>query len=371
MSYSFEMNNAHRDVENPKIKSTSPVVEVFSAMVKGKNMPSYSDPKVADRAVEYIKNLGAKAAEGDMSAVSELNQIRREILNPEVLQEIQLLSIFGSYQALGPNETVEREVWGITPDTPRFQALNGTVRFPATTSQRYIVQPVNISAGYQVDYRTLSMGDMSRENAAMQQVHTEMLNKATDYVMKKVYQSIKNATGVKYFNETSGITKAALDAIVKAVRKFGPTTILGAYATVSQINDFAPYSNGAQTPYLNISDTAMEEIRRTGLLAYYNGSIVREIPTAYDFGKLNAAGTDFAAMTPEGVMFILPTGVNSPVATWSVGGITSFSGNDVSTGRVLTRYDLTIAADVAKGQEYKIGLLNDTSITPAADMLVP
>jgi hypothetical protein len=369
MSYSFEMNNAHRDVENPKIKSTSPVVEVFSAMVKGKSLPTYSDPKVADRAVEYIKSLGAKAAEGDMSAVSELNQIRREILNPEVLQELQLLSIFGSYQPLGANETIEREIWGITPDTARFQALNGTVRFPATTSERYIVQPENISAGYQVDYRTLSMGDMTRENAAMQRVHTEMLNKATDYVMKKVYQAIKNATGVKYFSETSGITQAALDNLVKAVRKFGPTTILGAYATVSQINAFAPYSNGASTPYLNISDAAMEEIRHTGLLEYYKGSVVREIPMAYDFGKLNAAGTDFVAMAPEGLLFVLPTGVDSPVASWTVGGITSFSGNDVSTGRVLTRFDLTIATDVAKGQEYKIGLMNDTSITPAADMV--
>ena len=366
MSYSFEMNNARRDVDNPKIKSTSPVVEVFSAMVKGKALPTYADPKVADRAVEYIKNLGTKAAEGDMNAVSELNQIRREILNPEVLQELQLLSIFGSYQPLGANETVEREIWNVSSDTARFQALNGTVRFPTHTSERYIVQPVNISAGYQVDYRTLSMGDMTRENAAMQRVHTEMLNKATDYVMKKVYQAIKNATGVKYFAETQGVTKAALDGIVKKVRKFGPTTILGAYATVSQINAFAPY-NSTAVPFTGLSDAAMEEIRKTGLLEYYNGSIVREIPMVYDFGKLNADGDDFVAMSPEGLMYILPNGVESPVATWTVGGITSFSGNDVTTGRLLTRYDLTVAADVAKGQEYKIALLNDTSITPAAD----
>ena len=367
MNYSFEMNNAHRDVDNPKIKSTSPVVEVFSAMVKGKELPKYANSKVADQAVDYIKNLAGKAAEGDLSAVSELNQIRREILNPEVLQEMQLLSIFGSYQPLGANETVEREVWNVSTDTARIQALNGTVRFPANVAQRYIVQPINISAGYQVDYRTLAMGDMTRENAAMQRVHTEMINKASDYVMKKVYQSIKNATGVKYFNETSSLTKAAVDALVKKVRKFGPTTLLGAYAVVSQINDFAPYSS-TSAPLVGIADAAMEEIRKTGLLTWYNGSIVREIPMAYDFGKLNAAGDDFAAMGPEGLLYVLPNGVDSPVATWTVGGITSFSGNDVTTGRVLTRYDLTIAADVAKGQEYKIGLLNDTSITPAADM---
>lgn len=367
MSYSFEMNNARRDVDNPKIKSTSPVVEVFSAMVKGKNLPTYADAKVADRAVEYIKSLAVKASEGDTKAVSELNQIRREVINPEVLQEMQLLSIFGAYQPLGADETVEREIWNVSTDTARIQALNGTVRFPTTVAERYIVQPINISAGYEVDYRTLSMGDMTRENAAMQRVHAEMINKATDYVMKKVYQSIKGAN-VKYFAESAGITKAALDGVVRKVRKFGPTTILGAYATVSQINDFAPYNNNATTPFLNISDAAMEEIRKTGLLSYYNGSIVREIPMAYDYGKLNAAGDDFVAVAPEGVMYVLPNTVDSPIATWTVGGVTSFSGNDVSTGRILTRYDLTIAADVAKGQEYKIGMLNDTNLTPVASM---
>lgn len=39
------------------------------------------------------------------------------------------------------------------------------------------------------------------------------------------------------------------------------------------------------------------------------------------------------------------------------------TGNDVSTGRLLTRYDLEVAADVAKGQEYKIGIVRDTNLT--------
>jgi hypothetical protein len=34
------------------------------------------------------------------------------------------------------------------------------------------------------------------------------------------------------------------------------------------------------------------------------------------------------------------------------------TGTDVTTGRLLTRYDLEVAADVAKGEEYKIGLID-------------
>ena len=365
MSYTFEMNNVHKDVDNPQIKKTSPVVEVFSAMVNGKTLPVYADKETADKAVEYIKTLAGKAAVGDMSAAAELNQIRREVIEPAVLEEMKLLDLFGSYQQLGAGETIEREIWNVAGGAARIQALNGDVRVPMHNAIRYTVAPINISAGYQVDYRTLSDGDASRENLAMQNVRTEMLNMATDYVCKKVYNAIKNATGVKYFAEAAGIVQASLDSVVQKVRRFGPTSILGAYAVVSQINNFVPYSNGTVT---GISDAVMEEIRKNGLVLNYKGSIVREIPVAYDLTKLNAAGDDFNVMVPEGLLFVLPGGMNSPVATWSVGGLTTFSGNDVSTGRVLTRFDLTIAADVAKGQEYKIGLLNDTNITSAASM---
>lgn len=365
MSYTFEMNNVHKDVGNPQIKRTSPVVEVFSAMVNGRKLPEYADPKTADSAVQYIKDLAGKASNGDMSASAELNQIRREVLEPAVLEEMKMLELFGSYQQLGAGETIEREIWNVAGGAARIQALNGDVRVPMHTATRYTVAPINISAGYQVDYRTLADGDAARENLAMQTVRTEMLNMAHEYVIKKVYQAIKNAVGVKYFAEANNISQASLDAIVKKVRRFGPTSIMGAYAVVSQINNFVPYSNGTVT---GISDAVMEEIRKNGLVMNYKGSLVRELPAPYDLTKLNAAGDDFETMLPEGLLFVLPTGVQSPVATWTVGGLTTFSGNDVSTGRVLSRFDLTVAADVAKGHEYKIGLLNDTAITPVADL---
>ena len=365
MSYTFEMNNVHKDVGNPQIKCTSPVVEVFSAMVNGRTLPSFAEAHTADKAVAYIRELAEKASNGDLSATAELNQIRREILEPAILEEMKLLDLFGSYTQLGAGETIEREIWNVAGGSARMQALNGDVRVSMHVADRYTVPSISIGAGYQVDYRTLADGDASRENAAMQNVRTEMMNKATDYVMKKVYQAVKNATGVKYFAEAAGISQQSLDDIVKAVRRFGPTSILGAYAVVSQINNFVPYSNGTVT---GISDAVMEEIRKNGLVMNYKGSLVRETPAAYDLTKLNAGGTDFATMLPEGLLYVLPTGANSPVATWTVGGLTSFSGNDVSTGRVLSRFDLVVAADVARGQEYRIGLLNDTNITPAADM---
>ena len=364
----FEMNNARKDVEvNPQIKRNSPVVEVFSAMCEGKTLPNLGP--TTDKAVEYIKELASKAGNGDTNAASELNQIRREILNPAVLEEAKLLELFGNYQALAYDESIEREVWGYAGGGARIQALDGTVTYPRQVVTRYSVPTVDISSGYEIDYRAMSMGNMERENYGMQLVRTDIMNKAAAYVVKKVYQSIKNATGVKYFAEAAGIAQASLDNVVAKIRRFGPTSIVGAYAVVSQINNFVPYTNNAvSSPITGISDAVMEEIRKNGLVMNYKGSLVREIPTGYDYTKVNAAGTDFDPILPEGLLYVLPIGLRSPVATWTRGGLTSFTGNDVSTGRILTRFDLTIAADVAQGHEYEIGLMNDTNISSVASM---
>ena len=176
-------------------------------MVNGRELPKFADAATADNAVKYIKELAGKASNGDMSASAELNQIRREVLEPAVLEEMKMLELFGSYQQLGAGETIEREIWNVAGGAARIQALNGDVRVPMHTATRYTVAPINISAGYQVDYRTLADGDAARENLAMQTVRTEMLNMAHEYVIKKVYQAIKNAVGVKYFAEAAAVRK--------------------------------------------------------------------------------------------------------------------------------------------------------------------
>lgn len=112
-----------------------------------------------------------------------------------------------------------------------------------------------------------------------------------------------------------------------------------------------------------VSEAAMEEIRKNTFIKMYKGSPVVEIPNGYDLTTRNADGTNFGTIMPDGVMLVVPTGTKSPIATWTRGGLTSFTGNDVTTGKVLTRYDLEIACDVAKGQEYMMGVIGDTNLT--------
>ena len=363
MSYTVELNSARKDADfvTKEYNPHTGVVEVFSAMVNGKSLDRFGK-NMADKSVEYIKGLGAKANAGDTSAISELNTIRKYVIEPELLKEIQLLGFFGSYENVGYGESIEREIVTTEGELSRVQAANGDVPLGFIASTKYPVATQTISAGYQIDYRKLQMGDLSAENALKENIKRDMRNKAARYAINAVWSSVKNATGVKNYSEAAGITKSAVDNAIKFARRFGTPSLIGDYSVVSQINDFVPYASATYATFNDISPEAMEEIRKTGILSWYGGAPIVAIQNAFDTSHLNAAGTGFDTVFPEGLLFVIPAGVESPIKLWTRGGLTSFTGNDVTTGRQLTRYDLEVAVDVAKGYERNIGIIRDTNL---------
>lgn len=78
--------------------------------------------------------------------------------------------------------------------------------------------------------------------------------------------------------------------------------------------------------------------------------------------SLNADGDNFDTMLPAGLGYVIPAGGQSPIYTVTRGGLTSFSGNDVTTGQLIQRMDLEVGALVAPGREYCVGLLHDTNL---------
>ena len=359
----FELNNLRKDADyfNNKFTKSSPVVEVFSAMVNGQELSRFG--KTADKAVAYIKDLGSRAENGDFNAVAELNTLRRFVVEAPVMEEIKLLSVFGSYKPVGYDETIEREVWNYAGEFSREQANGGDVPFAVPTKETYPVGTQTISGGYAVDYRRVALGDMSKENEGLNLVKTDILNKAVLAIVKTVYKAIKDATGVKYTAEMAGLTKSGVDEVLTKVRRNGRPTVIGDYALLAQFTPWAGYVGTINSNTITgISQKSMDEIAANGLLAQYNGALLAELPNPYNEFALNSDGTNFKTLLPAGLGFIIPTGVQSPIATWTRGGLTSFTGNDVKTGKVCTRFDLEVACDVAQGQEHKIGTIYDSTI---------
>ena len=368
MNTTYELNNLRKDAEmfSGKFRKTSPVVEIFSAMVNGQEVGKFG--KAADQTVAYIKELGSRAENGDGAAIAELNTLRRFVIEAPLMEEMKALSIFGSYKNVGFDETIEREVYKRVGDMSRIQAANGDVVTPATIKETYPVPTFTVSGGYEVDYRRVALGDMSRENEGIAQVRVDIRNRAMAAIIEKIYKAIMEATGVKYTFEGAGLTKTGVDNVLAKVRKFGKPTVLGEYALLSQFTPWAGYvGNINSNTITGISEKAMNEIAQNGLLAMYNGNVLSEIPNPYDVTRLNAAGDNFATTMPAGLGFVVPAGGNSPIATWTRGGLTSMTGNDVKTGKVISRFDLCVGVDIAKGREYEIGLIHDTNLDDLAD----
>lgn len=172
--------------------------------------------------------------------------------------------------------------------------------------------------------------------------------------MDKVVSAVTSAT-VKNF--AAGITRANVQSVINKARPFGKVSLVGDTSAVIKLNDVATYADSQATPYVNISQEAMNEIAKNAYISNIMGAAVFGIDNAYDLSKVNAANW-FDKVGQDRYIFAIPTGVDSPIKLWTRGGLTSMTGTDVTTGRILTRYDLEVAADVAQGQEYKIGVLD-------------
>ena len=372
MDMTFEMNNVRRDSDvilTNEVKQTSPIVEIFSALTDGKDTSKYG--KKTDAVVKRIKELGEGIANGDTKSLAELNAIRKYSVEPLLTAEIQNLSVFGDFEALGYDESIEVESWKIIGDKSREQALNADVIFPAIKGEKYTVGTKTISGGWATDYRRLMYGDMSKENEGKNQVRIDIINKMKKAIVDNAYNAVKTATPVKYFFEGAGLTKAGVDEVLKNVRRLGTgATVIGDYALLQQFTPWTGFNsevayNGSRYGYIQgISADDLRDIRTKGILGVYNGTILTEMTNPYDYSTLNASGDNFNTMLNAGLAIVVPTGgqFGSPIKSWTRGGLTTFSGNDVTTGHVLSRFDIEFATDVTKGREFQIGMLSDTNL---------
>lgn len=355
------VNNVKDSVGASKVKATSPVVEVFSALVQGKST-SGMDGKIVDKSVEHIKDLAGRALAGDTAAVSELNAIQRFAIEPKLLEAIKIFNFMGSYKTL-PYDTVPMmKTYKYESIDSRFQASSGDVPFATHSFREYPIGTQTISAGYACDYRELQSGNFDGTVAeGIAQVQIDMQNKAVYYVIAKLYDAVKNAKGVKHFAESAGVTQTAVDDMLKIMRRYGRVNICGDYSVVSQFNDFAGYKTFGANAIPFGADAVAEEIRKTGLLSFYNGSNIVELPNAFNWTRPNADKTSYELYMPQGLLFFVPQGNIAPLQIFRRGGMTSMTGDDVVTRQHLTRFDMEIGAGVAEGMEDQIGLIADTN----------
>lgn len=354
MKYTIELNNARQDT-NTKVKESSKAVEIFSALVAGEDTNKYG--KNTDVVVDHIKELANQAMQGNWQAKSELNAFVRYSMQPALQTRINLFEFMGKFDKIGYHEQAMITEYKHNTRSAR-QASQGDVTLSTLEQTERPMATHTMSGGFAVNYREVASGNLTKINEGIEQVKVDIHNKAMHFVIHTLYETIKNATGVKYFAETNGITKQALDDVLRKVRRNGKPGIVGDYSVVSQINGFQGYGDNAPNAY---SDAALEEIRNGGFLGTYGGSAILEIPNQYNRQRLNKDGDNYDTVLPEGLLFVIPQGNNGfyPLQIVQRGDLMSATGFHVETGTEVTRFDLEIGAELVYPDA--IGLISDTN----------
>ena len=338
------------------------VAEICSALFSGADISKYG--KEADGVVKQLAKLGEGALADDARAKAEINTVVKYIVQPNLLKAMEVFSFLGNYHRIAYNEKPVVRTYNYEGIDARIQASSGDVAFGERVWKEYPITTKTISSGMAINYRDLASGNFDGSMAEeISQVQIDMENKAVAYVLGILYDGIKNNTdNVKFYATYADTpTQTAVDGMINKMRKLGKVNVAGDFSALSVISDWNGYKTVSDKVIPFFTEGQVNEIAQTGLNGWYKGAALIEIPNPYNLTKPLADNSAFETYYDTDKLFFTVSGVTSPFNIFRRGGISTMTGNDVKTGTVMTRFDIEIGADLTKGREYEIGLLEKQS----------
>ena len=338
------------------------VAEICSALFSGADISKYG--KEADGVVKQLVKLGEGALADDARAKAEINTVVKYIVQPNLLKAMEVFSFLGNYHRIAYNEQPVVKTYNYEGIDARIQASSGDVAFGERVWKEYPITTKTISSGMAINYRDLASGNFDGSMAEeISQVQIDMENKAVAYVLGVLYDGIKNNTdNVKFYATYADTpTQTAVDGMINKMRKLGKVNVAGDFSALSVISDWNGYKTVSDKTIPFFTEGQVNEIAQTGLNGWYKGAALIEIPNPYNLTKPLADNSAFETYYDTDKLFFTVSGATSPFNIFRRGGISTMTGNDVKTGTVMTRFDIEIGADLTKGREYEIGLLEKQS----------
>ena len=338
------------------------VAEICSALFSGADISKYG--KEVDGVVKQLAKLGEGALADDARAKAEINTVVKYIVQPNLLKAMEVFSFLGNYHRIAYNEQPVVKTYNYEGIDARIQASSGDVAFGERVWKEYPITTKTISSGMAINYRDLASGNFDGSMAEeISQVQIDMENKAVAYVLGILYDGIKNNTdNVKFYATYADTpTQTAVDGMINKMRKLGKVNVAGDFSALSVISDWNGYKTVSDKTIPFFTEGQVNEIAQTGLNGWYKGAALIEIPNPYNLTKPLADNSTFETYYDTDKLFFTVSGATSPFNIFRRGGISTMTGNDVKTGTVMTRFDIEIGADLTKGREYEIGLLEKQS----------
>lgn len=335
-------------------------VEIFSKVVWGKDTSKYG--KKVDSVMDGIKSLASAAKDGDIKAKAEINSIVTVTLRQPLMQRLQVNNMLGNVTNVGMDEELRYQYYQIQgSELSRIQATSGSFTFPAVKKRTAIAETQTATGGLMIDCRELASGATDGMAMAGEQVITDMTNQMVYSNINALRTAIQGAATLK--NYAAGITATNVDIVRKKARRFGNVTISGDIDAVEKLNDLSGFNiNSATATEVRFPEAVMEEILATGLVKNYKGSVVVELPNAYNLTQLNSDASFYKPYLPTTDLWFIPQGIMTPLQIVIRSGITSMTQTDINSRTEVIRYDCEYGNKVLPEYVPFVGYIYDSTL---------
>jgi len=334
-------------------------VEIFTNIVYGKDVSKYG--KKVDTVMDKIKTLAGMANDGNTQAKAELNAIRTITIQQPLEKRLAINSAMGTVTRVKENEELRYSVVQLQGDKSRTQASSGSFVFPTVKKRTGTMTVQNATGGLIIDPKELMYGDTDTMAYANEQVLTDIINQMVLSHINALRSAITSATTLKNYAE--GITKTNVEDVRKKARRFGSSvTILGDYSTINKLGDLTNFSVVAAGTEFRFPESVMEEVMKTGLIKNYKGSVVVEIPNAYNMIDLNTAGDFYAPQLPTTDLWFLPQGQQSALQIGIQGQLSTMTATDINLRAEVTRFDISYGNKVLIELIPAMGYIYDSAL---------
>lgn len=304
-----------------------------------------------ERGMKLFKVLAAQSRNErvDSDKIEEANQIVAELaqdLNPQKIHQLGQIVAYTveelqqhTLDFLGTVADIKNISYG---EKAAFKVKTGGIKAViqakgSTTPRSYVADSQILVDTKEISARpAINIIDLRTNRVQMADLVREANEKITDKKLAMAQQvlhaSIANFGSPWYAASVGGLNQAALDAQLMHFRRFGPVTILGDMAAVSQLAPLTGMAVNA-TPTMQYSANMIDEHNLNGFIGKYNGCDVVSMVNAYDEdGVTPVLDTSW--------LYIIPGGMSADARNLKLvneGGINSLASQNIDDMVLISR----------------------------------
>jgi len=324
---------------------TDKAVEVFSALALNKVKETEIEVTEARAAIREL------ASNPNPNNRYEISQLLAFIVNDIISQKTQYIDLLGDVKRVGIGEKAmfKTKKAGVEAF---IQAKNGTTQRSRVFNAYTDVDTVEVSARPYVNLYELAANKISFD---------EIITDAADEMEKAMVQNIESTLYAAFddydspnYASGSGIVSATIDAMIFAMQRYGNVNIIGDIKCITKFGDLAGFTTATSTKMF--SNNIMDEYNNNGYIGMYKGAKISKLNNPF------LRGNNTTPVLREDLLYIIPTGVTSPLKVVMEGDVESMDSTNINDNTMEVCLRKYFGSAVVYGDNPYIAIYEDTAL---------